>query len=100
MKADNVNSTTFSWDDYEDVSLDIDPSRLYAMHNPLTKIDNPQTKRDIEANVSIDRILESIRPYIGRKICVGKHGSYSYFLKPEAVGTGIRMNCFVSVSIG
>lgn len=95
-----TDSTTISYDEYEDVTIDINPSSLYNMYDPLSVINNPQTAGEVDANKIIINALESIRPYIGRKICVGKHGLYSYFLKPEVAGSDIRMNCFLSVSIG
>ena len=82
--------------EYEDVYIDDNPNRFFAMYNALTPMQNPTTEKEkVSAQIIIDT-LQKIAPYIGRKIYIGKQGIYHYFMKPEMEGNGIRMNCFMS----
>lgn len=87
-----------SFQDYEEVYIDDNPARFYAMHNPLIPIQNPQTKAEKEAVHTILDTLEKLTPYLGRNIYVGKQGRARYFMKPEAVSGGIQMNCSLVIS--
>lgn len=93
-----TSSKTVSFEDYEDVYIDDNPSRFHAMNNPLTPIKDPQTEKEKKGAAIILDTLRKLTPYVGRSIYVGKQGSYRYFMKPEIVGDGIRMNCTLSVS--
>lgn len=89
-----------TFEEYEDVHVEDHPSRLFAMHDPLTTIKNPQSEKEKVAAQIIDDLLGKVSPFLGKKIYIGKEGRFNYFMKPEAVGDGIRMNCFISISAG
>lgn len=88
-----------SFEEYEDVYIDDNPSRFFGMYNPLTPIHNPQTEKEKKSAQIILDTLSKIAPHAGKKIYIGKQGRFKYFMKPEIEGDGIRMNCFMSVSI-
>lgn len=91
--------TTVTFEEYDDVHIDDNPSRFYAMYNELLPMENPQTANDIISATRILDTLELVRPYVGKKIYVGKQGRCHYFMQPEAVGGGIRMNCTLSITM-
>jgi hypothetical protein len=94
-----TNSTTISYDEYENTSIDVNPSRFYAMFNELTPMEAPQTANEKVSAEKIADLLDKVRPYIGRKIYIGKEGRCHYFMRPEAVGNGIKMNCTLSITM-
>lgn len=90
---------TMSFEEYETVKPFENPSRFHGMYNPLTPMQNPQTEREKKSAQIILDTLQKLTPYIGRKIYIGKEGRCHYFMKPEAENGGIRMNCFLSISM-
>lgn len=89
---------TMTLEDYEEVYIDDNPARFYAMHNPLIPIQNPQTEAEKEAAQIILDTLQKLTPYLDRNIYVGKQGRARYFMKPKAVSGGIMMNCSLAIS--
>ena len=74
------------------------PGRFYNMYNPLYPIKNPQTEREKISAKIIDEILDAVRPLLDKETFIGTEGRCRYFMRPEAVGDGIRMNCTLTIS--
>lgn len=89
---------TMSFEQYEDVYIDDNPSRFFGMYNALTPILNPQTEKEKKSAEIILDTLSKVAPFAGKQVYIGKQGIYHYFMKPEIEGNGIQMNCFMSFS--